>query len=69
MAQPSWWQHLLNRINREYERRVRAASLVTEYGADHHAHHSDDDDGEAAVIVNVPRGTALPPTRHDPTAH
>lgn len=41
MAQQSWWQQLLARINTAYERRIRAASLVTEYGADHHGHHTD----------------------------
>ncbi len=61
MAQQNWFQRLLQQINNEYERRVRAASLVQEYG-DHHGHHDhDEDDGEVAEIVNIPRGTRLPP--------
>lgn len=70
MATQNLWQRLLAAINREYERRIRAASLVTEYGAAHHATHAEDaeDDGEAAVIANVPRGTRLghgaPPADH-----
>ena len=52
------WRRLLAAVEREYERRIRAASLVTEYGAQH-AVHEDADDGEAAVIANVPRGTRL----------
>lgn len=41
MAQQSWWRQILAGINAAYERRIRAASLVTEYGADHHGHHAD----------------------------
>lgn len=54
MAEQSWWRRSLAAINREYERRIRRASQVTEYGA--HTHHDDD---EAAAIINVPRGTRL----------
>ena len=61
MAEPNAWQRFLSAVNREYERRVRAASLVTEYGAAHHAHHADpSDDTEGAVIMNIPRGTPRP---------
>lgn len=41
MAQQSWWRQLIAGINAAYERRIRAASLVTEYGANHHGHHAD----------------------------
>jgi hypothetical protein len=53
-------------VEREYERRIRAASLVTEYGAHgHHSHaHHDDDDG-GAEIVNLPRGARRPSFHHD----
>jgi hypothetical protein len=66
MAEPtSWWGRMLAAVSREYERRIRAASLVTEYGAAHGSHHShDDDDGDAAEIVNLPRGSRLRPTFH-----
>lgn len=55
MATSSWLTRLIAAINAEYDRRVRRASLVTVYAAPHS--HDDDDDG--AVIVNVPRGTAV----------
>ena len=56
-------------IYKEYDRRVKRASLVTEYGISHHhadahedeAHpedaHIDEDEAE---IVNLPRGTPVP---------
>lgn len=60
MAEQNPLQRFVAAINREYERRIRAASLVTEYGAAHHAHHDDhDDEAEVAVIANVPRGTPV----------
>lgn len=57
-GQTSWWGRMLAVVDREYERRIRAASLVTEYGASHGAHH--DDDGDAAEIMNIPRGSRRP---------
>jgi hypothetical protein len=50
-------------IDREYDRRIRRASLITEYGATHHGHPEEahgaadasEDDGDVA-IANVPRG-------------
>jgi hypothetical protein len=62
MATTSWLKRLTAAINGEYERRIRRASLVTEYRAPHHE-EADDDDG--AVIVNVSPGTAVP--RRSPT--
>jgi non-ribosomal peptide synthetase component F len=57
-------------IYKEYDRRVKRASLITEYGASHHHHddthadethhedaHADEDEAE---IVNLPRGTPVP---------
>jgi len=60
MAASSWLTRLIAAINAEYDRRVRRASLVTAYAP---PHPHDDDDG--AVIVNVPRGTAV--ARPSPT--
>lgn len=59
MAAQGIWGRLMAAIEREYERRVRAASLVKEYGAQHDGHGDIDDEGEAAVISNVPRGTPV----------
>jgi hypothetical protein len=63
----AWFSRLFGAINNEYERRIRAASEVTEYGAHHGhaghgeaAHHHDDDEGEIE-IMNVPRGTRVRP--------
>ena len=59
MAERSFWRRFLDAVERIYERRIRAASLVHEYGAAH-GHHDDEDEGaEVAVIANVPRGTRV----------
>jgi hypothetical protein len=63
MAQQSWWQRVIAAIDHEYDRRIRAASLVTEYGAAHHGHTHEDED-EPAVITNIPKGTPI--RRSDP---
>ncbi len=62
MAEQHLWRRLVAAVNREYERRIRAASLVTEYGAQPHHDDHDEDEGEVAVIANVPPGTRV--TRH-----
>jgi hypothetical protein len=60
-------------VYKEYDRRVRRASLVKEYGVSHHDHadeshaadgeeHADEDEAE---IMNVPRGTPIATTTHD----
>jgi hypothetical protein len=56
-----WFAQIFQAINNEYERRIRAASEVTEYGA-HHGHdgHGDEHDDEGQIeIMNVPRGTRV----------
>jgi hypothetical protein len=68
---------LADAIYREYDRRVKRASLITEYGLSHHhddhddAHHDDHDDAQAeedeAEIVNLPRGAVVP--AHAPAEH
>lgn len=66
MATQSWLGRLIAAIDAEYDRRVRRASLVTTYAAPHS--HDDEDDDDGAVIVNVPRGTAVPrPAPPEPT--
>lgn len=77
MSEQSWWQRAISAINREYDRRIRRASLVSEYGAGHHGHshadhdgpsYAEHDDGEVAAIMNVPKGTRIGrPTPPEPT--
>lgn len=66
---------LADAIYREYDRRIKRASVITEYGANHHADHAPADHApdhasepeaeieDEAEIVNLPRGTpvAMPP--------
>ncbi|NJP06115.1 MAG: hypothetical protein HC837_11095 [Chloroflexaceae bacterium] len=40
-----WLDQMVQRMNREYERRIRAASEVTEYGAGHGHGHGHDHHG------------------------
>jgi hypothetical protein len=59
------WKTLSNALFREYDRRIKRASLITEYGAAHHDTHTEahadaeHEDSEEAAIVNVPRGTPV----------
>lgn len=41
MSVLNWLSRIGRAINGEYERRIRAASEVTEYGVGHHDHHGD----------------------------
>ena len=66
------WKTISNALYREYDRRIKRASLITEYGAAHHSSHDDapadaasDDaheDVEEAEIANIPRGTPVAAT-------
>jgi hypothetical protein len=58
-------------VYKEYDRRVRRASLIKEYGVAHHDDHAGDthaaEDEEHAAedeaeIANVPRGTPIAAT-------
>jgi hypothetical protein len=73
----SFWKSISRAIYREYDRRIKRASLITEYGASHHhddhadAHaedghvaHDHEEADEEAEIVNVPRGTPVAPSAH-----
>jgi hypothetical protein len=69
-------------INREYDRRIKRASLITEYGAQHHDHSTDhadetpaaadhaaeEADEEAAEITNIAPGTPMVAVAHMPAA-
>jgi hypothetical protein len=63
------WKTISNALYKEYDRRIKRASLITEYGAAHHSEHSDahtdsapdevHTNAEEAEIVNIPRGTPV----------
>jgi hypothetical protein len=65
MAETGWFSRFMHWLNSTYEQRIKAASEVYEYGADHGHHHEsepspsieDEEEDEGAEIVNVPRGT------------
>lgn len=56
----NWFERLVAVIDREYDRRIRRASQITEYGAQH-ANDSHDEDDDTVEIVNIPRGTVVAP--------
>jgi nickel-dependent lactate racemase len=45
----SQYRSIANAVYREYDRRIKRASLVAEYGAHHHAehHHAEDEYADA----------------------
>jgi len=59
------WRTISNALYREYDRRIKRASLITEYGAAHHDAHADahadaaHEEGEEAEITNIPRGSPV----------
>jgi len=64
------WKTISNALFKEYDRRIKRASLITEYGAAHRDTHADaahadaayadaHEDAEEAEIVNIPRGTPV----------
>ena len=59
------WKTISKALYKEYDRRIKRASLITEYGAAHHTGHGDahasdaHEDAEEAEIVNIPRGTPV----------
>jgi hypothetical protein len=65
----SFFQRVSEVVYREYDRRIKRASLVTEYGAPHHAAeaHADHDghtdagihDVDESAIANVSPGTSV----------
>jgi len=71
------FKSISNAVFKEYDRRIKRASLITEYGAaqhnDHGVEHEDDaheheDGAEEAEIVNVPRGTPVVASEPAPEA-
>jgi hypothetical protein len=71
-----YFSSIAKAIFKEYDRRIKRASLITEYGAGHgHAHgdpaepaHAEVEpahEDEGAEIVNVPRGTPVEQAKHE----
>ncbi|NWG22774.1 MAG: hypothetical protein HXY39_20915 [Chloroflexi bacterium] len=57
---PGLFQSIADAVYREYDRRIKRASLITEYGATHHHGHEEDEDaGVEMAIVNLPPGAAI----------
>jgi hypothetical protein len=68
-----WFAQFINVINTEYERRIKAASQINEYGEHHghgaHAHANESEEDAGAEITNVPPGTQvsrLPADKQNP---
>jgi hypothetical protein len=71
-----FWKTISKALFKEYDRRIKRASLITEYGLHHHDDHGDthaedehaahdhEDAVEEAEIVNVPRGTQVAERAH-----
>lgn len=55
----NWLNRSIAVIKREYDRRIRRASQISEYGVQHGEQDNQDEDDEAVEIVNLPRGTAV----------
>lgn len=66
MAEQQFWRRIMAAIEREYERRIRAASLVSKYGQHNLEHHDEAAEVEAALISNVPRGTRITRSAAEP---
>ncbi|NOK62153.1 MAG: hypothetical protein GFH27_549321n141 [Chloroflexi bacterium AL-W] len=57
----NWFQRFSDAVYKEYDRRIKQASLVTEYGESHHHdedEHDEEEDG-AVEIANVRPGTVV----------
>jgi len=47
-------QRIADAVYREYDRRIKRASLITEYGVSHHHDHEEAHDDHEVAIVNLP---------------
>ncbi len=52
-------QRIADAVYREYDRRIKRASLITEYGGSHHHDHEDAHDNDEVAIVNLPPGSSV----------
>ncbi len=62
-----WFSRVVQAVARTYERRIRRASQISDYGTAHH-HHEDDADDGGAEIANVAPGTPARTTASDQPA-
>jgi hypothetical protein len=63
-----WYTAIAEAIYREYDRRIRRASLITDYGTHHgdpHHEHGDEEHDDGSVIANLPRGADVRSTGAD----
>ena len=62
----NWLKRISDAVYREYDRRIKRASLITEYGVDHSDHNTAtiDDQGDVE-IANIPRGTQMDVSNDD----
>lgn len=56
---PGLLERIADSVYREYDRRIKRASLITEYGVAHHRHHAEDEGSEDIAIVNLPLGAMV----------
>ena len=52
-------QRIADTVYREYDRRIKRASLITEYGVSHHHDHEDAHHDDEVAIVNLPPGSSV----------
>lgn len=52
-------QRIADIVYREYDRRIKRASLITEYGVLHHHDHQGAHDEHEVAIVNLPPGSSV----------
>lgn len=57
----NWFERFSDAVYKEYDRRIKRASLVTEYGESHHhdEEEHDADEEDAVEIANVQPGTVV----------
>jgi hypothetical protein len=62
------FQRIADTVYREYDRRIKRASLITEYGVSHHHDHEEAHSDDEVAIVNLPRGTSVDDEHAQPGA-
>lgn len=64
MGLRNWLANIGHAVNAEYDRRIKRASGVVEYGAHHHEHGHPDQEAEGTRI-HAPSGVQLPQAGDD----